>query len=272
MINLRIKKWPLWFSIGAVIVFSFFLSRDVLARFVWQKYRWPQTALLLDKSDVNLAMFIGNYHFNGVIGGGEYNLVVAQKAFKKAVRINSKILWGHYQLARIIFVKGDYNGALEEINKELEANPENLRSLYVRGLIYGYRNQAGDLGKAEDDFRRFTLWAPSEWAGYNDLAWILSKEGKYAEAEKELNRAFESVPDGDKNAWLRNALGVAELNLKKYSRATNSFKKAKELAGGLTAKDWIHAYPGNNPSTGGAGLSVFLKAISENLIRAENKK
>lgn len=272
MIDLKTKKWPLWFSIGVIIIFSFFISRDALARFVWQKYRWPQTAVFLIRNDADLAMFIGNYYFNGVIGSKEYNLDIAQKAFEKAVKINPKILWGHYQLARIYFIKGDYDMALSEINMELSANPQNLRSLYVRGLIYGYRNQADDLEKAEADFRRFTLWSPKEWAGYNDLAWILSKEKKYAEAEKTIKQAFKEASEAEINPWLWNSLGVAELNLKKYSDAANSFKKAKELAVGLTAKDWVRAYPGNNPSTGSAGLSAFLKAISENLNRAESKK
>ncbi|MDO8574955.1 MAG: tetratricopeptide repeat protein [bacterium] len=278
MINLKIKKWPLWFSIGTVIIFSFFLSRDSLANFTWQKYRWPKTAILLDRSNADLAMFIGNYYFNGVIGGGEYNPGVAEKAYKKAVSINPKILWGHYQLARIYFMKGNYGGALSEINLELEANPENLRSLYVRGLIYGYRNQtglpaqAGDLEKAEQDFRRFTLWAPSEWAGYNDLAWILLKRGKYREAKEAITAAFREISESENNSWFWNGLGVAELNLKEYSAAKITFEKAKTLAKNLTLADWRLAYPGNNPASAESGLSAFRKAIDKNLLRSESKK
>lgn len=272
MINTIIKKWHLWFSIGAVVIVSFFVSRDALARFVWQKYRLPQMAIFLNRSDTSLAMFIGNYYFNGVIGGGEYNPDIAKKAFEKAVKINPKILWGHYQLARIYFVKGNFGKAVKEINKELEVNPENLRSLYVRGLIYGYQNQAGDLEHAAADFSKFTEWAPKEWAGYNDLAWILSKQEKYREAEKTINQALKEALDAENNPWLWNTLGVAELNLKKYAGAANSFKKAKELAKNLTEKEWRHSYPGNNPENAKEGLFSFLKAIDENLRRAENKK
>ena len=272
MINLKTKKWPLWFSVGAVIIFSFFISRDTMARFAWQKYRSPKMAILLDGSDANLAMFIGNYYFNGVIGGGKYNPDIAEKAYKKAVLINPKILWGHYQLARIIFVEGKYNEALNEINKELEANPENLRSLYVRGLIYGYRNQAGDLEKAEADFLRFTKWAPKEWAGYNDLAWILSKQGKYKEAKEAITAAFREISESENNPWFWNALGVAELNLKKYGAAKTAFEKAESLAKNLTLADWRRAYPGNNPASAESGLSAFRKAIEENLRRSESKK
>lgn len=264
--------WAVWFLILISVVLIFTAKQDALANFVWQKYRWSQAAILLNKNDAGLAMFIGNYYFNGVIGSKEYNLDIAQRAFKKAVGINQEILWGHYQLARIYFIKGDYGMALSEINRELSANPQNLRSLYVRGLIYGYRNQAEDLEKAEQDFRRFTLWSPKEWAGYNDLAWILLKEKKYAEAEKTIKKSFGEIKEAVSNPWLWNSLGVAELNLKKYSGAANSFKKAKELAGKLTLEEWRHSYPGNNPASAEEGLSAFLKAIDENLVRAESKK
>lgn len=272
MINLKIDRWHLWFSIGVVIIFLFFLSGNVLARFVWQNYRWPVAVSILNRSDADLAMFIGNYYFNGVIGSKEYDIDTAEKAFQKAISINPKILWGHYQLARILFVKGDNGAALKEINRELEANPENLRSLYVRGLIYGYSGKSGDFEKAEADFQSFTLWAPKEWAGYNDLAWILSKQGKYMEAEKAIVLALKEASDGGENPWLWNALGVAELNLKKYSSAADSLKKAKELAENLTEKEWRGSYPGNNPASAKEGLLAFLEAINENLRRAESKK
>lgn len=264
------KRWQSFLFVLAMVVFvSIYTGRDSLASFVWQKYRLPQVAILFDRSNTELAMFIGSYYFNGVIGSGEYNLAIAQKAYQKAVSINPKILWGHYQLARIYFVKGNYEQALEEITKELEANPENLRSLYVRGLIYGYRNQAGDLEKAEADFQRFTEWAPSEWAGYNDLAWILSKRGKYKEVKEVIVAALREVSDAENNPWLWNALGVAELNLKEYKNAVLSFEKAKQLAEKLTEEEWHRSYPGNDPATNSEGLSAFLQAIDENLRRAE---
>ncbi|MEX2013756.1 MAG: tetratricopeptide repeat protein [Parcubacteria group bacterium] len=265
------KPWQSFLIVIIVIVgASVYLGRDTLASVLWQKYRSPQLAILLGASDADLAMAIGSYYYNGVAGGGEYNIEIAEKAYEKAVAIEPGILWGHYQLARIYFVRGDFTSALEEINKELEANPENLRSLYIRGLIYGYRNQTGDLERAEGDFRRFTEWAPSEWAGYNDLAWILSKNGKYAQTEIELKRALEKVPEARNNPWLWNALGVAELNLKKYSNAAASFRKAKELAEKLTVEEWARSYPGNDPAAVEQGLSAFLKAIDENLQRADS--
>src|SRR3989344_7428087 len=256
------KRWHVLVSVLVVAVFALLLNQDALARSAWQKYRSPAVALALNRGDAELAMQLGNYYF----GNGEYDLVKAERAYRKAVAINPSILWGHYQLARVIFVRGDYNSALDEINRELEANPQNLRSLYVRGLIYGY---TGNSVKAAEDFQRFTEWAPSEWAGYNDLAWALSKGGRYKEALAVIMTALDKVPRGDKNTWLWNAKGVAELNLADYNAAAATFAKAKSTADQLTLDAWHKAYPGNDPASATSGLDAFRNAIIENLQRAE---
>ncbi|MDP3785184.1 MAG: tetratricopeptide repeat protein [bacterium] len=235
------KSRHIWFSIAAVLLFGFLLSRGY--------------------GDAEFLMREGNYYF----GSGEYDLERAERAFERAVGIEPGILWGHYQLARIYFIKEEFEKALEEINLELEFNPENLRSLYVRGLIYGY---GGELEKAEEDFRNFTRWAPKEWAGYNDLAWILAVREKYEEAREVILRSFEEVPGARENPWLFNSLGVAELNLKEHPEAEKSFKKARELSGKLSENDWRLAYPGNNPDSFEFQLKAFQEAIETNLQKA----
>ena len=247
-----------WISVGAIMVVVFLFSADPLARIAWQKYRAPEIAITLDRTDAALAMQIGNYYFNG----GAYDLEIAAHAYERANAIDPRVLWGHYQRARILFIKGDFSGAIEEINRELLANPSNLRSLYVRGLIYGYH---GDLDKAEDDFRSFTQWAPKEWAGYNDLAWILEKRGKYKAAKDAIAKAFVEIPQANNNPWLWNSLGVAELNLGNHADAHNAFKRAQTLANSLTEADFRKSYPGNAPAEAGSGLKVFRDAIMENL-------
>ena len=237
------KYWHIPVAIAAIVFFVFF---------AWERI------------DPKLEMQTGNYYFNG----GAYDLEKAEEAFKRALQAEPKILWGHYQLARVYFVKGKKDKALEEINKELEANPANLRSLYVRGLIYGYMP---DLPRAEADFERFVRWAPKEWAGYNDLAWILAKEGKYSDAEKAAEEGIKEAIGGGQNAWLWNSLGVAQLNLKKYNDAEKSFRKALELARNMTENEWARAYPGNNPKGSSGGLRSFKAAVEANLSKAVDK-
>lgn len=260
---MAMSRRRLWIPVAVILLGWFLLSRSGLAKIAWQEHRWPRVALALNR-DASLAMQIGNYYF----GGKAYDLAMAERAYRKAVAIGPGILWGHYQLARIHFMRREYEDALKEIALELEHNPENLRSLYIRGLIYAFRNQLGDLGRAEDDFRRFTQWTPKEWAGYNDLAWALSKSGKYGEAKAAIQLALREVPEAGANPWLWNSLGAAELNLGNYPRATFALKRAQELLEGLSETSWRQAYPGNNTADAKLGIAAFREAITENLRRA----
>lgn len=236
-------------------------GRDALARAVWQKYRMSDVSLALNSDDADLAMQIGAYYF----GGKEYDLDHAEKAYRKALTIDFAIPWGRYELARILFMQGDFDSALREINSELAAHPDHFRSFYVRGLIYGYR---GDLDKAESDFWHFLQWAPKEWAGYNDLIWVLLKEEKYGEVPHVIAKAFNEMPDAKQNPWLWNGLGVAFLNLNKDRDARDAFLKAQNFAVSLTVNDWRKAYPGNAPESASAGLAAFRAAIDENLAKS----
>ncbi len=250
-------------------MFVILFSQDAFARIVWQKYKYTDLALLLDRSDAKLAMEIGNHYFNGPAcakasagKAGCYDLNKAEDGFRKAISIDPKIFLGNYQLARVYFVKGKNEAALLAIDKELEANPENLRSLYVRGLILA---GMGDLSGAEGDFRRFTLWAPKEWAGYNDLAWVLAKQEKYGEARDAILKAFENINSAKENAWLQNSIGVAYLNLKDYQRARQAFLAAQVAAEKMNEKEWIKAYPGNDPDKTKESFMRFKEAINLNL-------
>jgi Flp pilus assembly protein TadD len=135
--------------------------------------------------------------------------------------------------------------------------------------MYGYRNLPGDLHLAELDFRRFTEWAPTEWAGWNDLAWILAKQENYEEMKAIVERAFKNVPAAHENPWLWNALGIAKLNMGDTKRAAVAFRAALEHAERLSLADWRRAYSGNDPSGDAEGLEAFLAGIKENLSRAQ---
>jgi len=249
-------------AIGILAIMWFYTPVPTMAaRYVWNRYQASQFALALDRSDAELALDIGNRAF----GLGSYDIQLAERAFRKAIAIDPGILWGHYQLARILFVEGKFAEAEAEIDQELTHNQTNLRSLYVRGLI---RANSENLPGAVLDFKEFTTWAPTEWAGYNDLAWVLAKEKKYAEAESALKEGIVHARGGDKNPWLWDALGVAQLNLNQASAALSSLQKAQTFAESLTDADWKKAYPGNDPAFAESGVAAMRSGILKNLSAA----
>jgi tetratricopeptide (TPR) repeat protein len=239
---------------------SLYLSRALIIEATWQDLHSPRLALFLT-DDARFAFKMGDYYFN-VRGSGVYDLDLARAAYEKANHINPRLPLAHYELARVYFVLGNPLQATEEINRELLVNPSNLRALYIRGLIEG---TAGDLVSAANDFRAFTKWARTEWAGYNDLAWVLEKNGDYAGAKEATLLGLKNAHGAENNPWLWNSLGVAELNLGEKTNASNDFKKALELSRVLTLRDWQRSYPGNDPASAAGGLQNFQDAIEKNL-------
>lgn len=222
----------------------------------------PALAYYLNRDDAGLAMRVGDYYF----GGGAYDLGKAEHSYRLALELKPGILWGNYQLGRIYFVEGKLDSAIQEINAELVANPTNLRSLYVRALI---EDAQRNLPAAEADFTRFIAWAPTEWAGYNDLSFVLAEEWKFSQAEQVIAQAMKQVPGAAGNPWLWNSLGLAQLNELHYTEAQASFAQAQKSAQAMTPEVWHHAYPGNDPAASSASIEAFKKAIAANLETAQ---
>src|SRR3989338_3434987 len=113
------KRSHIWIYVIAVLVFGFLLFGDALARVAWEKHKFADLSLALNFSDAGLAFSIGSYYF----GEPAYDLEKAEKGFAKAVRIDSKISRGHYQLARIYFVKGGKMEPFLKKKKKSKRNP-----------------------------------------------------------------------------------------------------------------------------------------------------
>lgn len=246
----------LWVAIAALAVFGFLLSRDVLGRLAWEKYRWPEAATVLNRRDAGLNVKIGHYYF----GEGAYDLERAAKAYQRALAIDPRVPDAWHQLARIDFLRGDFHTALEKISRQIELHGDSLMaSYYVRGLINGY---AGNLEAAKADFKKFLAWDPTNWATHNDLAWIYFRRGAYAEVETMARLGLATNPA---NPWLLNSLGVALLNLGRRDEARQALLEAEAGASSLTLTDWQKAYPGNNPKLAGEGLKRMQGTVSANL-------
>lgn len=256
------KKYTFYIIILIPVLAAFgsgFLFSDQLARFAYTRLNLAPVALYINRGDAVLSVAIGNYYFNG----GAYDLERALRAYQKALDIDPRARLAHYQIARIYFIQGNLINALKEINTEFELHPDNYRAFYVRGLINGY---LGRFGMAEKDFSAFIESASSEWAGYNDLAWVQIKLGKFKEAKSTVERAFERIP-GEKlrNPWLWISLGIAYLNLKEYYEAKDAFLTALKMTERMSAKYFWSAYPGNNPRHAQESFDQFRASLYFNL-------
>ncbi len=206
----------------------------------------------------------GNYYFN-VDGKGEYDLDRAQNYFEKALALDPSVPDAWHQLARIDFLRGNFDSALVKINKQLELHGNSLMaSYYIRGLIEGYQK---NYPAAQKDFQTFLSWDPHNWAANNDLAWMYFSQGRFAEAEAQTRYALQFDAA---NPWLLLSHGSALLNLGKREEARQEFLAAKVAATKLTPEQWDRAYPGNDPAVAAHGVSEMRSAIARNLALVEN--
>ncbi|MCX6813574.1 MAG: hypothetical protein NTV77_03835, partial [Candidatus Azambacteria bacterium] len=240
-----------------VIIISSFLSFFIFAGII--------SACFFQENIKNITAKQAFKHASYYFNGGAYDLNKAEHWYKIALAIQPKLTNTHYQLARIYFVKGDFDKALTEINTELNSNSDNGRSYYIKGLIDGYSvdNQA-----AIADFKKFVAWSPKDWAGYNDLAWAQYKAKDFKAAEETISVALKNVVP---NAFLLNGLGAAKLGQKKYDEAKKVFASALQLAQNLTIKDWQSAYPGNDPAEAEKNLKKFKDNLASNSGLASEK-
>lgn len=250
--------------ICALLLYAF---RSPLSKHVWYEYhRHPELVMRLNPNDAKLRVDIGNYFY----GGGAYDTERAKDAFQAALAVDPETAYANHQLARIYFVRGNFDLSLQYINREIALFPQNLHAYYVRGLILGFRGEPEDLDQAEEDFRHVVQNDKEEWGPYNDLAWILSVKGEYEEVIKVVELAFENNSETESNPWLLNSIGAAHLNLGNHIEAVEYLERAKAEAEKVTPEEWRLAYPGNDPKTDTGGIAAFIAAIETNLEVARN--
>lgn len=210
----------------------------------------------------NLA--IGNIFFGR--NHALYNINLAHFFFLQAAYpiAGKEVEYAHYQLGRTYFIKGENQAARNEIKKELEVYPDNKRSYYMLGLIYGYMNEEI---LAIDAFSTFIEWKPESWAARNDKAWLEFRIGKIDDALTTIKPVVHLTD----NAWVQNTYGVLLMNKKRYPEAKKAFEHAKIAAQNLTEKEWGATYPGNDPRVYGAGLSDMRRSIQGNIQLIEEK-
>ena len=93
------------------------------------------------------------------------------------------------QLAVGYFQGGNYEVALDEVKKAIEANPDYADAYGVRALIY---NGMGELALAEDNFQRAMRLAPRNPELNNNFGSFLCQHGRYAEGLAQFELALKN--------------------------------------------------------------------------------
>lgn len=195
-----------------------------------------------------------------------YDLQRAEYFLYKTIAIDPYFPYANHQLARIAFLRGQYDLALSRINTEIAHYGDiHHNSYYIRGLIEGY---AGDYKSSIKDYERYVQSNPRNWAAINDLAWVLLKDKQYKKAASVTEEGLSLFPE---SPWLLNSHAIASFELKNYSTALDDLEKASALVEQVTDNQWSTAYPGNDPKVASEGVATLKNSIKDNLEKTRTK-
>ncbi len=109
----------------------------------------------------------------------------------------------------------DIMGALKDLDKVIELNPENSLTYFNRAII---RSQIGDYSNALSDYEKVININPNNVLGYYNRAAVYMQLGNYRDAIYDYNKAIELYPD----------FANAYLNRSYAKRETGELREAKE--------------------------------------------
>lgn len=206
------------------------------------------------------AFELGNKHFNADGAPSHYDIKRAQLFYQKSLELDANHPMALQQLARTSFVRGNLNGALIQINMQLEKHPDSGPSVYyIRALIYGFQEKYEE---AERDYRHYIVMAPDGWYAYNDLAWVLLKQNRPADALTEIDNGLALAMD---NAWMLTTRATVLFELGRYREARDTAVRAAAAADKVTPEEWVAMYKGNDPASISGGIAQMQRANRDNL-------
>jgi tetratricopeptide (TPR) repeat protein len=204
------------------------------------------------------AYVYGTWHFD-VSNPGMYDIARASALFEKAHTLDPAVPFLQHQRARVAFLEGSYRVALERIDQEIAANPQSMSSYYVRGLVKGF---VGDYKGATEDYEVYLHTDPTNWAAINDYAWVLLKDTRPLDALAAVDWGLNHWPD---NPWLLNSKATAHFELGQLELAKEAAELAAVAVENVSERDWLQAYPGNDPLIAAQGIEAFRTAVRNNM-------
>lgn len=245
---------------GATALFAacLLLGGAVLFAPNWWRDRYEDVAFTLRPTAAR-ALAYGARHFSARDTEG-YDLARAEYFYRAAATIDPNAPYVFHQLARIEFLRGNFDTALTDIDLQIAMHGDSEpNAYYVRGLIEGYMGRYDD---AVRDYGHFLSFDASDWAAMNDYAWVLLKAKRATEALVVTTRGLVQFPD---NPWLLNSNAIALYELGHYEAAHDVAARAAAAAAEVTAAQWLRAYPGNDPRDAAAGITALQSGSAENM-------
>lgn len=243
--------------VAALVLVAVF--RVPIATYLWDTTKSFPEALLMLSQDAALGIRMGDRYFDNPGGEVLYDIDRAERLYEQALAIDPAVPMGHYQRARIAFLRAEYDDALTHLDaQEALTGDSFIPVFYLRGLVQAF---AGDTETALETMQQYYSYDSNSWFVHNNLAWLHFQLGNYKEMRSISARGLSRHPS---NPWLLMNSGIAYLNLGDRARGRYFLDRAQEEAEQLTPSEWLRAYPGNDPQMAEQGLTEFLETLQQN--------
>lgn len=129
------------------------------------------------------------------------------------------------ELAAAYFGRGQMDVALEEVNRVLAIDPNQVGAHNLRGLILA--NQ-GEAAAAEASFRRALALAPRDVDAMQNYSWFLCQQKRYAEADAQFEQTL-ALPTNREPARTLLAQGVCRAFAGQLEAAERTLTRSYEI-------------------------------------------
>ena len=129
------------------------------------------------------------------------------------------------ELGSAYFARGQFDTALEEVNRSIAAKPDLAEAYNLRGLIYAALNEDS---LAEDNFARALRLNPRDGATLHNQGWFLCQRDRSDEAQTKFSAAL-ALPQYRDLARTQLARGVCYGRNRQWPEAEAALMRAYEL-------------------------------------------
>jgi tetratricopeptide (TPR) repeat protein len=147
----------------------------------------------------------------------------AERTCTRAAELSDQLPAVYVTLALVHNGKGQYNLALQEIQRALKLEPRDPDALLGEAAVYA---SMGRDDEAESTYKKAAALRPQHWGGYYELGVFYYRQRRYTDAAAEFERVLEITPD---NAIAHATLGGMMQILRKDADAENHLKRSIEL-------------------------------------------
>ena len=132
----------------------------------------------------------------------------------------------HVELGAALLSRGDYDGAIVELEQALSRRRDHARALYLLGLCYLKRGQPGDAARAKQQLEQALAAREGYPDAYIALGDALRAGGEFDAATESYRAALPLLGDAAERAEVERSLGALYLESGQIDKAVRELRKA----------------------------------------------